>query len=125
MSGFFYPPGSSSSSVSGPFTLSAKISPPALASGTTVNYNPTGLATIARVRLTTNVAGSSIGGFAAQVDGFTLWLFNLGPGDLILIDEDAGTLAVNRFALPSDFLIPMDYGWIIEYDIDSLRWRLI
>lgn len=105
--------------------LAGVISPSALAGGTTNDYSPTGLPSAARMRLTTNVAGSSIGGLAPQVDGFTLLVFNLGPGDLILLDEGAGSTVNYRFAMPGDFLIPTDYGWIISYDLTSLRWRLV
>lgn len=126
MGGWFYPQGSGGGGViTGALVLAGVISPSALAAGTTNDYSPAGLSNVARLRVTTNAAGSSIGGLAPQVDGFTLLVFNLGPGDLILLDEGAGSTVNYRFAMPGDFLIPMDYGWLISYDLTSLRWRLI
>lgn len=125
MGSFFFPQGSGSGGGTFPAAVvyDNRVSPAALAAGTTNDYAPAGLATANVLRITTDASGSTLSGLTAQALGTSIILLNLGPGDLILQDEGGGSLPANRFAMPADFLIPMDYGWSVLYD-DSLRWRL-
>lgn len=122
MSQFFE--GYSLSFVPGALILSGSISPAALPAGLTDDYSPTGLANVTRLRVTTNVGGSTIGGLAPQSDGFFLIIENLGAGDLTIGDETLTSTAAWRFALPSDFVIPPDYSQAFIYELADLRWRI-
>jgi hypothetical protein len=122
MSQFFE--GYSLSLVPGALVLGGSISPAALALGLTSNYSPTGLSNVSRLRVTTNVGGSSIGGLPPQMDGFFLIIENLGPGDLTLVDEDPGSTVGWKFALPSDFTIPPDYSQTVIYELADAHWRI-
>lgn len=122
MSQFFE--GYSISQIPGAIVLSAAISPAALPAGNTNDYNPQGLATAARLRVTTNAAGSTLTGLQAQVSGFLLIIECLGTGDLTLADSSGLSLAQNQFQLPTDFIIPADYSQTIVYDGTDARWRI-
>lgn len=110
--------------IPGSLVLSGSISPAALSAGTTDDYSPPGLSNVARLRITTNVSGSTLGGLAPQVDGFFLVVECLGLGDLTLGDETLTSTATFRFALPSDFVIPPDYSQAIIYELADQRWRI-
>lgn len=107
-------------------TLTPAQSPAALAAGNTNDYNPAGLATTSRIRVTSNAAGSTLTGLTATNDGEIRILTNLGTGVLTLTNEDAGSLAVNRFTLPSGlaYTMPSGAAVILSYDIATTRWMV-
>lgn len=101
------------------------VSPAALASGTTANYSPAGLATAETLRLTPNAANSTISGIAAQASGFQLTLINIGTANIILTANDTGSTAGNRFQLPGPYTIGPDQSVQLRYDNTTTRWRLV
>lgn len=108
--------------------MSGVISPPALASGTTNNFNPTGLASATVLRIATDAGGSALGGLATGMAGRFVMLVNLGAsGNLTLQHEGEDSDAANRFALVNEGnqAIRPGGGALLWYDGDSSRWRVI
>lgn len=66
----------------------------------------------------TATANLNITGIVAATTGTILLLFNVGPGDISLRDQDAGSLAPNRLYLPNNVNYPLEnMGSIyIRYD---------
>lgn len=88
------------------------------------DYNPTGLSTASVLRLNTN-ASRNITGLAGGADGRILLIHNIGTTDLVLKDENVGSVAANRLALAADVTLGADQSAMIQYDATSTRWRLI
>jgi hypothetical protein len=118
---------------SGAVTLSSRIhfgatiSPSAL-SGNVNDYSPTGWTTANVVRLSTSGGTTrDINGAVATASGELKWLINLGPNDIRLQAENAGSSAANRFLLTSGttFTIVPNGAVGILYDGTSSRWRAI
>lgn len=102
------------------------ITPPALGAGSTNNYTPTGWLTTSRVRQATNVAGSTVTGLGAAVDGDVRLFENLGPGLLTLANESGSSLAANRIIGPGgvDLVLAVGGAAFMIYDGTSARWRV-
>ena len=109
--------------------LSPAQSPAALAAGSTNNYNPAGLATTSRIRITPDVGGTSLlTGIVAQLDGDIRILLNLSSSaNLTLSPEDASSTAANRFTLPGavPFTIAPGGSCAIIYDGTTSRWTVL
>lgn len=107
-------------------TLAGVISPTALASGNTNNWNPTGLATASVIRVTTNAAGSTLTGITAPSVGQVIYLLNLGSGTLTLSNQSLGSTATNRLILGSTTVIlSSGQGARLFYDTTTQRWRFL
>jgi fibronectin-binding autotransporter adhesin len=102
------------------------ISPAALASGSTNNYNPAGLSTTYTLRLGADVANSTLTGLVAQTGGAMRQICNLGSGSLTLANEDGGSTAANRFVGSITLAAPGSGRscTTVWYDTTSSRWRL-
>jgi hypothetical protein len=102
------------------------ISPAALPSGNTNDYNPTSLSSTFALRLVANAANSTLTGLAAQAAGSIRLLCNAGgAGNIVISNEDANSSAANRFQ--GSITIPIASGgracaWV-WYDGGSSRWR--
>lgn len=88
------------------------------------NYAPTGLATAAMLRLSSDAA-RNITGLSAGVAAGMLALHNIGSYTITLKDESASSTAANRFALTGDVAIAADAVVLLQYDATSSRWRMI
>ncbi len=112
--------------VTGNMRFRDTISPAALAAGATNDYAPAGIASVSRARLGADVAGSSLTGLAANQGGWILSLFNLGPGSLTLNNQNAGSAAANRFALPGgvDIVLAPFGATMLVYDATMQNWVL-
>lgn len=107
------------------FALTGDISPTALSADAN-NYNPTGLSTASTIRISTNdTTDRTLTGLAGGADGRLIFLHNLGPGNLLLSDEDALSTAGNRFALTSTVTMMPDALSMLQYDFTSQRWRVL
>lgn len=107
------------------FALTGDISPTAI-SANLDDYNPTGLATASVLRLSTNDGTArALGGLVGGSDGRIVFVHNLGPGQIVLLDEAVASTAANRFALNGNVNLPADVMTILQYDATSLRWRAI
>lgn len=114
--------------LSGPesFAGPAIISPAALAAGTTNDWSPAGLITARVIRVSTNAAGSTLGGIATLLAGQVLTLENIGgAGDLTLLNAGAGSAAANRFIGigGTDYTIPLGDSITVFHDETSGAWR--
>lgn len=110
-----------------PVSLSAIVSPAALAAGDTDNYDPTGLAAANVLRLTPDATNSALTGLVAQVNRLML-VCNVGTaGNLVLEHDDAGSTAGNRFILPGASALTLGPGSAVRlwYDAISERWRAL
>ena len=105
---------------------------PSLA-GDTVNWSPVGLDTATVIRLT-NTAGSVIDitgldASAVSSERAFLILFNIGATAVRLLNENAGSLAANRFltGLVDAAIITLvqNASVMLWYDPTSARWRVI
>lgn len=107
------------------------MTPAALPSGSTHNYDPVD-ATTGRsftlfdiVRQATNAAGSTITGLAARAGDFLI-LENLGTGVLTLAHESSSSTAANRFTLPnaSNLAVAAGASVMLFYDTGTTRWHV-
>jgi hypothetical protein len=108
------------------------ITPSALASGNTDNYNPSGAIGGKNVfRLTPDITlGSTLTGIAAAAANYVMRLFNIqtgATGTLTLAHQDAGSSAGNRFICPGEVSLVIQAGGSVElwYDGASSRWRVL
>jgi hypothetical protein len=88
------------------------------------DYNPTGLATTAVLRLTSDAA-RNITGLAGGADGRIIIVHNVGSNTIVLKDESASSVTANRFALNADLSLGADQSGLLRYDAVSSRWRLV
>jgi hypothetical protein len=106
------------------FILDADFNPPQLTANVS-NYNPTGLATSAVMRLTTD-APRTIGGIAGASAGRVLVIQNAGTNLLTLLHEDVGSTGANRMDLGQlPHRIEPGRSTALIYDGVGLRWRLL
>ena len=104
--------------------LQGDISPAQITSNQN-DYNPTGLADAAVLRLSTD-ASRNITSIAGGADGRILIIHDVGSFNIVLKDDDGATGTVaNRFALNGDVTLGSDQGAILQYDSTSSRWRLL
>lgn len=105
--------------------LSGVITPPAL-SGNVDDYNPTGLATSATMRVDGGAVDRNITGVAAQPEGTIIRFVNIGATNALIINhQSASSAAANRFILTgsTNSTIPVGGAAVFRYDSVSLRWR--
>jgi hypothetical protein len=89
------------------------------------DYNPTGLSTASTLRLTSD-ATRSLTGLAGGADGRILIIHNVGAtNSIVLLDENAGSTAANRFALTANVTLTPDTVVMLQYDSTLSRWRVI
>lgn len=110
------------------------IVPAALAAGDTDNWGGllTGTANNGMrrwARITGNASGSRITGIDAgsAQDGDTFDLTNVGSEAIILVHEDTGSTAANRFLVQNsvNFILLPDATCVIRYDSTDSRWRTL
>lgn len=105
------------------FQLTGDISPSQITANQN-DYNPTGLADASVLRLSTD-ASRNVTGLQGGSDGRIIVIRNVGSNNIVLKDEDSGSSAANRFALPSDVTLSADQQAILIYDSTSSRWGLL
>lgn len=108
------------------------ISPASLGAGTTNDYAPTGLRNATLIRQDMSGA-NTLTGLDATVAGGAgrrITIVNIGAtvaNQLIIANENAGSAAANRFAMPgaANYALPPNGAVTFEYDGTSQRWRPI
>lgn len=106
------------------FILSGVLTPAQLTANQD-NYNPTGLATAAVLRMSTN-ASRNVTGIAGGSNGRMLLVGNVGSNNLVLV-HDATSTAANRFSLPGAAnltLLPGEWA-LLRYDATLSRWIVV
>lgn len=87
------------------------------------DYSPTGILTFAKaLRLNTD-ASRNITGLAGGISRREIKIFNVGAFDIVLQNENVGSIAANRMALGADQTLNPGEGLTLWYDITSARWR--
>ncbi len=86
------------------------------------DYAPTGFATAATVRLSTD-ASRIVTGLAGGALGRLIAIYNVGDFNLVLANENAGSTAANRFSLGSSVTLTPNTGLVLQYDATTARWR--
>lgn len=86
------------------------------------NYGPTGFSSNTVFRLSSD-ASRNITGLEAGNSGRLIYILNVGAFDIVLKDEDASSLDLNRFALVADITLRPDEAVQLWYDETSERWR--
>lgn len=110
--------------------ITGVVTPTAL-SGTVNDYAPSGLvnATILRQDggvLDRNITGLNISALTpGPTDGRIITIVNIGTtNSLILLNQNAGSAAANRFLLSlGDVTVPPNGSFSVRYDATSSRWR--
>lgn len=105
------------------FELSGDTSPSQIAADQN-DYNPSGLADTAVLRLTSD-AMRTLTGIAGGSDGRILIIHNVGDYPITLKRESASSTAANRFAAAQDITIFPNEGTLLQYDSTSSRWRTL
>lgn len=95
-------------------------------SGDQNDWSPPSLGNTAGWRITVSL-NSEITGIVAPLQPITYTLYNVGPQDLTLMDQDSGSAAANRFALKntSNYKIESMGAAQIYYDDIISRWAII
>lgn len=110
-----------------PQALAGTVISPAAISGTTSDWNPTGLstATIIRVAVT---GTTSLTGIVAPSASRVLVLHNIGSGTLNLIHDSTSTTANRLYALDGrggSITVDPDKSFVLVYDMTTARWRAV
>lgn len=88
------------------------------------NYNPAGLTSASVLRLSTDVS-RNITGLTGGVKDRMLAIINVGSNSIVLKNENASSIAGNRFALDADLTLAAAQACIVWYDITSSRWMCL
>lgn len=106
--------------------LNGEISPAQITANQN-NYNPTGLATAIRVRLSTDASRNITGlvPIGTSPDGEFKILTNVGSFNIVLTNEDALSTAANRFSFGANLTLAAGNTAIILYDANVSRWILL
>jgi hypothetical protein len=96
------------------------ISPAAIAANT-IDYAPPSFAGTYWLRLD-ETAEWTISGIAGGTDGRTIAIQNIGAFNLIFLDQDATSVAVNRFDIGPDYVLAPDATIILVYALT--RWTI-
>ena len=103
------------------FVLSGILSPAQITADQN-DYDPTGLANAAVLRLSTD-ASRNLTGLAGGATGRVIVIENIGSNALVLKDDSSSSIAANRIALSADLTLRGDQSVILQYDGTSARWR--
>jgi hypothetical protein len=117
--------GPGGASLSGPVSFGAGApTPAALPAGNTNDWTPVGFATAVRLEVT--AAGSAtVTGLTGGTDGRYMIVTNVGANDVTLLAQDAGSVAVNRFASNGDTTLLAGYSAAFIYSGALARWSRI
>lgn len=94
------------------------------AAGTIDNYNPAGFGpTVNRFDVDTTAGDVTVTGFIAGIDNQPVIWSNTGANNLTLNNQDAGSLAANRFRASDAFVIPSGGSLQVIYYAGTVnRW---
>jgi hypothetical protein len=111
-------------SIGAQLAFTGKITPAALTT-TTADWNPTGFATASVVEVS-STGPVALTGLQATTDGDIKFLDNVGPYNITLTGQDAGSSAPNRFAFVRQVILRPGNSCILKYDglASEASWRL-
>jgi len=103
-----------------------KITPPAFTGSTYNDYAPTDLSTAYMVDQECSGTGDSfITGLAAQGTGTIIVFRNTGPFNLYFLHQHSGSVAANRFSLPSSTSAILEPGYSVTLRYSGSSWEVI
>jgi hypothetical protein len=97
---------------------------PAMIGASQNNYNPAGLANASGLRLSASGA-YNITGLAGGSLGRIVNVMNAGSNPITLTNEDAASIAANRFALGANLTLGANQSAMLIYDLIAQRWRVV
>lgn len=98
----------------------------ALAAGTTDDWTPQNpINTVHRLDVDTTAGAATVTGLIPGDDGQMLALGNLGPNELILANQDAGSTATFRFLGPASLTLVANQTLLLVYNDNDGFWRMI
>lgn len=112
-----------SADTQGALIFSGDISPSQITANQS-DYAPSGFSTASTLRLSSD-ASRNITGLAGGADGRVIILHNVGAQNIVLINQDSGSTAANRFLLGGDVTLAADASLSLRYDSTTQRWRAI
>ena len=91
----------------------------------TANQNNYAIGNGTRFRLSTDAA-RNITGITGGADGKMLIIHNVGGFNIVLQDQNAGSLAGNRIitGTGADLTVATNQSVILTYDVTTARWRI-
>ena len=89
----------------------------------TLDTNDWSLGTVQSVVRASSDASRNVTGIVAISD-MVLRIINVGTNPIVIKDQDAGSMAANRFAIGADVTLTADRSVIVWYDTSTSRWRL-
>lgn len=98
---------------------------PAQLTASVDDYAPAGYDEVTTLRLSADAAWNITGLVPPTDDNYLYILQNVGSETITLTNEDASSVAANRFALTADFELAADAQAIVVYDSTANRWRLV
>lgn len=114
---------STTSIFNGAVNFASPITPTALAT-TTNDWSPTGLLNANVIRVSSTGLVYLTGIVAPTSDGKILSLYNVGTASILLVTENAGSSAANRFTLRSTYTLRGGGSVALIYDATAARWKL-
>lgn len=112
-----------STKVNSGFFLTGDITPAQITADQN-DYNPTGLASAAVLRLSSD-ASRAITGLSGGGDGRVVALANVGANPIVLKNENGSSSAGNRFALGANARLNAKQACVLWYDAADSRWKLV
>lgn len=107
--------------LSGALLWTGVVTPTALAAGDNDNVN-LGVGSVIRARIQGNATTSNLTSVTGGSDGKLLILTNTSANTIMIINEDAGGTAANRFAINGDMVLPANCSALFIYDGSISRW---
>jgi hypothetical protein len=110
-------------SINEDLNLAGDISPAQLTADQN-DYNPTGLDAASVVNLNGDASFRSITGLSGGADGRVILLHNVGANTIMLLNQNTGSSAANRFDFAgNDIPLFPDDVLTLQYDATDSRWR--
>lgn len=103
------------------FAITGVISPPQITSNQN-DYAPTGFSAASTLRLSSDTS-RTVSGLAGGADGRMILIHNVGAQNIVFSNQDAASLAANRFLLGSNVTLGADAALPLRYDGTTQRWR--
>lgn len=97
---------------------------PAQLTGNQNDYAPSGLATAGVLQISGNAA-RSLSGLASGAEGRVMAIVNVGSQPVTLLDENAASVAANRFSLGSSLTLAGRQAALLRYDGTAARWQAL
>lgn len=86
------------------------------------DYSPAGLAAAGVLQISSDAA-RSLSGLGGGAEGRVMVVINVGGAPLTLLDDNAASLAANRFSLGGNLTLAAKQSALLRYDGTAARWQ--